>query len=75
MRRPIARRSVSDDHVFVVCRDGQFYSIPEHRRRRGPWQAMQQGDLANLNIPYLLDIEEQGYALLRCQVAVFKPEM
>jgi hypothetical protein len=30
-------RSVSD-HLFVVCRDSEFYSLPEHVRKRGPWQ-------------------------------------
>jgi hypothetical protein len=30
-------RSVSDTHVFVVCRDGTFYeSVPEDVRRQGP---------------------------------------
>jgi len=24
---------------------------------------------------YLLDIEEQGYSLVRCELAVFKPEV
>jgi hypothetical protein len=32
------------------------------------------GELANLNTQYLLDIEEQGYSLVRCELAVFKPE-
>jgi hypothetical protein len=68
-------RSVSDLHLFVVCRDGAFYdSVPHDTRRRGPWQGQHRGDLANLNTHYLLDIEEQGYALVRCELAVFKPE-
>ena len=67
-------RSISDHHLFVVCRDGQFYSLPDHVRQRGPWQGQHRGELANLNTHYLLDIEEQGYALVRCEVGVFKPE-
>ena len=67
-------RSVSDHHLFVVCRDGEFYSLPEQVRHRGPWQGQHRGELANLNTSYLLDIEEQGYALVRCEVGVFKPE-
>jgi len=68
-------RSVSDLHLFVVCKDGKFYaSVPEHVRHRGPWQGQHRGELANLAIPYLLDIEEQGYSLVRCELAVFKPE-
>jgi len=31
--------------------------------------------MANLATPYLLDIEEQGYALVRCELAVFKLEV
>jgi len=30
--------------------------------------------MANLATQYLLDIEEQGYALVTCEEAVFKPE-
>jgi hypothetical protein len=34
-------RSVSDNHVFVVCRDGRFYElVPEEVRKQGPWQGM-----------------------------------
>ncbi len=67
-------RSVSDNHVFVACRDGEFYSLPDHVRYRGPWQGMHPGELANLNPDYWLDIEEKGYALVRCELAVFKRE-
>jgi hypothetical protein len=68
-------RSVSDNHVFVVCRDGKFYDLPEHVRQRGPWQGQHRGELEHLNTQYLLDIEQQGYALVRCEVGVFKPEV
>ncbi len=29
-------RSVSDNHLFVVCRDGKFYDLPDNVRHRGP---------------------------------------
>jgi hypothetical protein len=32
------------------------------------------GELANIVTSYLIEIEEQGYALVRCELAVFKPE-
>ena len=67
-------RSVSDNHVFVVCRDGCFYSLPEAVRHRGPWQGMQRGAIAHLTPELWLDLEEQGYAIVRCEAAVFKPE-
>jgi hypothetical protein len=66
---------VSDNHVFVVCRDGTFYEIvPDDVRKRGPWQGQHRGEMANFATQYLLDIEEQGYAVVRCEAAVFKAE-
>jgi hypothetical protein len=67
-------RSVSDLHLFVVCRDGEFYSCPEEVRKRGPWQVQDRGELASLNTQYLIDVEELGYSLVRCELAVFKAE-
>ena len=69
-------RSVSDNHLFVVCRDGEFYeTVPENVRHRGNWQGQHRGELAHLAMPYLIDIEEQGYALVTCEEAVFRPEI
>jgi len=67
-------RSVSDNHLFVVCRDREFYSLPDPVRHRGPWQSTRRGDITKLNPDYWLDLEEQGYALVRCEAAVLKPE-
>jgi len=37
-------RSVSDNHVFVVCRDGTFYElVPDDVRKLGPWQGNRRG--------------------------------
>ena len=36
--------------------------------------ARHRGEMANLATQYLLDIEQQGYALVRCEAAVFKPD-
>jgi hypothetical protein len=33
------------------------------------------GELKDLAIRYLIDIEQQGYARRRCDVGVFKPEV
>ncbi len=67
-------RSVSDNHLFVVCRDGGFYELPDDVRPRGPWQGMHRGEITALNPDYWLDLVEQDYALVRCELAVFKPE-
>ena len=60
--------------VFVVCRDGSFYeSVPEDVRKQGPWQS-QRGDIDSLKPEYRLALAQDGYALERCELAVFKPE-
>jgi hypothetical protein len=68
-------RSVSDNHVFVVCYDGRFYEIvPEEVRHQGPWQVNRRGDVERLKPEYRLALAQDGYALVKCELAVFKPE-
>lgn len=67
-------RSVSNHHVFVVCRDGRFYDIPQDIRRQGPWQGMQRGEVGKLKPELRLALARDGYALVKCEGAVFKPE-
>jgi hypothetical protein len=67
-------RSVSDHHVFVVCHDGIFYELPEEVRKQGPWQGMQRGEIEKLKAEYRLALVRDGYALVKCELAVFKPE-
>ena len=68
-------RSVSDNHVFVVCRDGTFYEIvPEDVLKQGPWQGMQRGEIDKLKPEHRLALARDGYVLVRCELAVFKPE-
>ena len=58
-------RSVSDDHVFVVCRDGTFYEIvPDDVRKQGPWQGQHRGEVERLNPEYRLALARDGYALV-----------
>jgi hypothetical protein len=67
-------RSVSDHHVFVVCHDGRFYdTVPEEVRKQGPWQGMQRGDVEKLKLEYRAALARDGYALVNCELAVFKP--
>ena len=67
--------SVSDHHVFVVCRDGTFYErVPEEVRKQGPWQGMHCGEIEKLKPEYRLALARDGYALVKCELAVFKPE-
>ena len=68
-------RSVSDHHVFVVCRDGIFYErVPDDVRKQGPWQGMHRGEIERLKPEYRLALARDGYMLVRCEAAVFKPE-
>ena len=41
-------RSVSDNHVFVICYDGRFDELPDHVRHQGPWQGMHRGEIEKL---------------------------
>ena len=69
-------RSVSDHHVFVVCRDGTFYElVPDHVRHQGPWQGMHRGEIDKLKANYRRAFAKDGYALVKCELAVFKPEV
>jgi hypothetical protein len=68
-------RSVSDNHVFVVCTDGEFYSLPNHVRHQGPWRGMQRGKVERLKPEYRLALARDGYALVNCELAVLRPEM
>ena len=68
-------RSVSDVHVFVLCYKGTLYeAVPDDVRKQGPWQGMQRGEVAKLKPEYRLALAEDGYALVKCELAVFNPE-
>ena len=67
-------RSVTDNHVFVVCYDGRFDDLPDYIRRQGPWQVMHRGEIDKLKPEYRLALARDGYALVTCELAVFKPE-
>ena len=69
-------RSVSDVHVFVLCYDGAFYErVPEDVRKQGPWQGQHRDDVGKLKPEYRLALARDGYALVRCELALFKPEV
>ena len=56
-------RSVSDNRVFVVCRDGTFYEIvPADVRMQGPWQGQHRGETERLKPEYRLALARDGYA-------------
>ena len=68
-------RSISDLHVFVLCYDGSFYeSVPDAMRRLGPWQGNRRGAVEALKPVYRLALARDGYALVKCEHAVFNPQ-
>ncbi len=67
-------RSVSDNHVFVICYDGRFDELPEHVRQQGPWQGMHRGEIEKLKANYRRRLARDGYALVHSELAVFNPE-
>ena len=70
-----ALRSVSDNHVIVICQDGEFDKLPDHVRHQGPWQATRRGRIEDLKPEYWLDLEDYGYVLVRSELASFRPDM
>jgi hypothetical protein len=66
--------SVSDNHLFVVCYDGRFDELPDHVRHRGPWQGQQRGEIDKLKANYRRALARDGYALVKCAEAAFRPE-
>jgi hypothetical protein len=67
--------SVSDVHVFVLCYDGRFYdAVPDDVRKQGPWQGNRRGAVEALKPEYRLALARDGYSLVTCELAVFKPE-
>jgi len=69
-----ALRSVSDNHVIVICGDGGFYDLPDHVRHQGPWQALRRGEVTRLKPEYRRDLARDGYLLIKTSTAVFQPE-
>jgi hypothetical protein len=68
-------RSVSDLCVFVLCYDGSFYErVPPDVRKQVPWQGNRRGAVDALKPEYRLALAKDGYALVRCEAAVFNPE-
>jgi hypothetical protein len=69
-----ALRSVSDNHVIVICRDGCYYDLPDHIRHQGPWQDMRRGEIEKLKLECRRDLARDGYVLVRTSTAAVQPE-
>ena len=51
------------------------WSVPPEVRKQGPWQGMHRGEIDKLKPEYRLALARDGYMLVRCDLAVFKPEV
>jgi hypothetical protein len=61
--------------MFVLSYDGSFYdAVPPDVRKQGPWQVHRRGAVEALKPEYRLALARDGYTLVRCDAAVFKPE-
>ena len=67
-------RSVSDNHVHVICHDGEFDQLPDYIRHQGPWQLLRRGEIANLKRSYRLRLARFGFVLEHSELALFAPE-
>jgi hypothetical protein len=67
-------RSISDNHLHLLCRDEEFEKLPDYIRHQGPWQGMRRGDVTKLKRNYRLRLAGDGCALVTSALAVFKPE-
>ena len=68
-------RSHADVHTFLVCYADWFYAdVPYHMRRKGPWNGTSRGDVVKLKPDLRLALTRDGYVLIDCHEAMFKPE-
>jgi hypothetical protein len=57
-------RSGKDNRIVVICRDGEFYSLPEHILHLGPWTGGRRGGIDQLKPAYRALLAEQGFVLV-----------
>ena len=67
-------RSVSDNHIFVICYDGRFDELPITSVIRAHGRECNAGRSRSSRPTTVEHSLETGYALVKCQLAVFKPE-
>ena len=72
--RTIQPRNIPPSSHLLFGKRRTLRRVPDHVRHRGPWQGMHRGEMANLQPDYWLDLQELGYVLLRCKLAVFELE-
>lgn len=67
-------RSHSDRSIQVICREGEFYSLPHAILHLGPWQGGREGNIERLKPAYRALLSEQGFVLVYRHPLEFPPE-
>jgi hypothetical protein len=68
-------RSAADPWLNIVCYDETFdHAVPQKLRRRGPWMGSKRGPVSRLKSWNRSKLELEGYFVLYCHQADFKPE-
>jgi hypothetical protein len=45
---------------ITPCKEGEFNSLPDHMRHKGPWQGMRRGEIEKLKPKYRLALARDG---------------
>ena len=59
------RRSMKDKTIHLVFEETCFDDLPEHVRKKGPWQHLKSGEFENLRADYRQAINEHRYHYCR----------
>ncbi|HEY1243214.1 MAG TPA: hypothetical protein VGF29_00140 [Hyphomicrobiaceae bacterium] len=67
-------RSNRDNRITVICRDGEFYSLPTPILHLGPWTGAGRGLIERLKPTYRALLAEQDFVLVYRHPYEFAPE-
>ena len=68
------RRSMKDKTIHLVFEETCFDDLPEHVRKKGPWQHLKSGEFENLRADYLKAITAHRYVIVEQTASVFSAE-
>ena len=69
------RRSMKAKTIHLVFEETCFDDLPEHVRKKGPWQHLKSGEFENLRADYRRAINEHRYIIVEQSAAVFYAEI
>lgn len=65
----------ADTKTHLICRDGEFDSLPDKIRQLGPWNVGVRGEIQKLKPHYRALLAEQGFVVLYSRGGVFDVEV